>query len=260
MNNEMHYPNFKSHLEAELARRCEQNPSYSLRAFAKSLGIEASPLSAMIRGKRTITTKTIEKLGKRLGLTPLQLERYSQTDDLDQDLENRQKNFKDLSLHMYHLISEWYHFAILELMLTKEFRSDPKWVAKALGITVSEVNISLNRMQDLELLEIGKNGEWIDLTGGKTNLGPSDYTDIALKKYQKKILEMASVAVDEVPLDLRDQTGTTFAIETSKIPEAKKLITKFRREMGRLLTGKNADEVYQLSVSLFPLSKIKETK
>ena len=40
--------NFRSYLQSELIRRCNNNSKYSLRAFAKHLGIDASPLSQIV--------------------------------------------------------------------------------------------------------------------------------------------------------------------------------------------------------------------
>jgi plasmid maintenance system antidote protein VapI len=55
-------------LPSELARRCVANPQYSLRSFALHLGINHSTLSQLLRGKRPLTARAIEKLGQRLGL------------------------------------------------------------------------------------------------------------------------------------------------------------------------------------------------
>jgi hypothetical protein len=45
-------------------------------------------------------------------------------------------------------------------------------------------------------------------------------------------------------------------IDSSKLPEAKKLIKKFNREMNELLSHeKRNDRVYYLSTQLFPIDK-----
>ena len=47
--------------------RHKRNPNYSLRAFARSLKIDSSTLSALIRRKRPLTQKTAQRLIKNLG-------------------------------------------------------------------------------------------------------------------------------------------------------------------------------------------------
>src|SRR3984957_9168996 len=53
---------FRMILQRELLLRCERNPQYSLRSFAKSLQIDPSTLSQILRGKRSITASLLQKL------------------------------------------------------------------------------------------------------------------------------------------------------------------------------------------------------
>ena len=62
--------NFRTCLQNELINRCEKNPNYSLRAFAKSLDIGPSALSQIVRGKRKLTKKMTLRLADRLDISP----------------------------------------------------------------------------------------------------------------------------------------------------------------------------------------------
>ncbi len=46
-------------------------------------------------------------------------------------------------------------------------------------------------------------------------------------------------------------------VDTRKIPEAKALIRKFRRELAALMEDGTQDEVYQLCIQLFPFSQVR---
>ena len=46
--------------------------------------------------------------------------------------------YQQLQMDTFRVISDWYHFGILELTYLKSFKSDPRWIAKALGITEIE--------------------------------------------------------------------------------------------------------------------------
>lgn len=251
----METESFKTYLQNELVRRCNQNSSYSLRAFARSLDIEPSALSQILRGKRKLSSKMTSRLAHVLDLSPIRVKNFIEFKDSS---KNEVNDFKELTIDLFEVLSDWYHFAILELMNTKHFNGNPKWIAKSLGITINEVNISIDRLQRLEMLEINNDGAWKDLTGGKTNLGDPALTNQAFIRYQKKILALSEKSLMGDSIDIRDHSGTTMAIDSSKIPEAKELTRKFRRKIGKLLTGENEDQVYQLQVSLFPLSKIED--
>jgi transcriptional regulator with XRE-family HTH domain len=53
----------------EFGRRRAVNPRYSLRALARSLEIEHSTLSQLLRGKRTLTWKSIRRIAAQLRWT-----------------------------------------------------------------------------------------------------------------------------------------------------------------------------------------------
>ena len=53
-------------LSTEFARRKSANPRYSLRALARSLNLEHSTVSQLLRGKRTLTWKSIRRIATQL--------------------------------------------------------------------------------------------------------------------------------------------------------------------------------------------------
>ena len=67
---------YKNSIQAELSRRCERNPRYSLRAFARALGFEPTVISQIIAGKRIPSYKTAQKLVRALGLSPEDSNRF----------------------------------------------------------------------------------------------------------------------------------------------------------------------------------------
>src|SRR5437868_10680542 len=65
-------PLYKAIIQEELAQRCEKNPRYSMRAFAKALGVGSGALSEILSGKRVPSHKLARQLVSALGLTPSQ--------------------------------------------------------------------------------------------------------------------------------------------------------------------------------------------
>jgi transcriptional regulator with XRE-family HTH domain len=73
-------------VEREFARRKRTNPRYSLRAFARSVNLEHSTLSQLLRGKRTVTWKSIGQIARTMrwtGSALLQLSRRGKFDSRD---------------------------------------------------------------------------------------------------------------------------------------------------------------------------------
>jgi transcriptional regulator with XRE-family HTH domain len=73
MQAETHYLHF---LRQELQARRARNPRYSLRGFARALGIGGSALSEILSGKRVPSPKLLDRLADRLDLLPEVRERF----------------------------------------------------------------------------------------------------------------------------------------------------------------------------------------
>lgn len=161
-------------------------------------------------------------------------------------------HYSEVSLDDFNTISDWYHFAILEMTFISDFKSDPKWIAKRLGISVHEANDAIDRLKRLELL-VESDGK---LTKSDKNLAtPTDHVSRAIRKRHKQILDRAKEALDEVEISERDFTSITMAIDPNKIELAKEKIKKFRRELSSVLEKGNPKEVYELSIQFFPLTQ-----
>jgi len=250
--NPFEFQNFEQYLNEEMARRCKINASYSLRAFAQFLQIPASSLSHLLRGNRHFSTKMIQRLANKLGLSPNEIQYFIKGHGLTND------NYLQISQDQFQVISDWFHNALLELTKVKDFRPNIKWIAKALNISIPETKSTTERLVRLKHLKI-ENDIWTDISGRFVTSIQSNLTSSAAKKNQKKLLEKAIEAIDEIPLEKRDHTGMTMAIDENDLEQIKEKIKLFRRELDKEYgQKKNPTQVYQFNMALFPLSKIKQ--
>lgn len=157
---------FRLFLQAELARRCATNEQYSLRAFARSLGVDHSSLSQMLRGKRRITAPMIADLCERLGVDVGRTERFMAAASVNtREIPSAAYDaIIQLARDAAELLSECSGHAILELLRLREFRPDSRWIGEMLGISADEVNIALQRLLRLGLLEMTDAAHWRELS------------------------------------------------------------------------------------------------
>ncbi|MDO9181199.1 MAG: TIGR02147 family protein [Bacteriovorax sp.] len=242
---------FRFWLQRKFNERCKKNARYSLRAFAKNLDIDPSSLSQILSGKRKLSKKIIHNICLKLSATPTDFQRFGLL-----KRESNLENYFQISLDKFSVISEWHHYAILELTFVSGFKSDPKWIAKKLSITVMEAKIAIERLLRLELL-LPENGSLVKSSKHLTNDGTVN-TSGAHKELQKQVINKALIAVDECPQEEKDITSITMAIDTANIEKAKILIQKFRRDLCELLEEGDQKAVYNLGIQLYPLSKTKE--
>lgn len=253
---------------AEFHRRQSKNPSFSLRAFARQLDVDASELSKLLRSQRVAGTRLVSRLGKRLGWSDAEIDtvRSYQSRVAPTAGETlREPGFsvaKKLDEELFAALSSWHYFAILSLLKTDDFRPRADWIAKRLGLGRGEVAIAVKRMKRLGLIEISPAGEWIDGTKGTTtSLGDPLKTTDARRQLQRSYVEKSREALDKVIIEKRSHSTMTMAVDSRQLNAAREVITIFRRDLSRLLSGgKRKDAVYCLNIGLFPLTDTTEAK
>jgi hypothetical protein len=65
---------YRDLLKRELESRCGRNPRYSLRAFAKDLGLSAPRLSHVLNGRFGLSRAAAEAIADKLGLVGVEAE------------------------------------------------------------------------------------------------------------------------------------------------------------------------------------------
>jgi uncharacterized protein (TIGR02147 family) len=168
-------------------------------------------------------------------------------------LESNSQEYQQLTLDSFQVISDWYHYAILELTLVRDFESDAKWIASRLGISDHIVVAAIDRLKRLELL-VEEKGV-IRAAEGFT-ASPSGIPSDALKKFHRQLLEKALASIYLQTVEERDFSHMILAINSKQIKEAKEEIKKFRRGFdAKFSKAKAKDEVYCLGMTFFRLQE-----
>ncbi len=225
------------------------------------LDVDHSTLSQILRGKRALTEKTIESHGHRLDLDRAAIEGYVANERLFAATPHSNGGeIQLLARDTVNLVSDGYHFAILELVRLDDFRPDSRWIAQVLGITADEVNLALSRLLHLGLLEMVDRDRWLDRSGDAT-ASLEDFTQIAIQRLFEQVRRLSLAAVSGVPTAMRDHSSTTLAVSTARLPEALERIARFRRELIDLLgRGDRLDDVYQLEIGFFPVTRLSQSR
>jgi uncharacterized protein (TIGR02147 family) len=255
--------NFNYFLQSELLRRCRANPKYSLRAFARSLDIEASALSKVLNGKRRVTTKMFHKLSGRLALNSKEVHQFAPEARLPRLKKVTKASviatpaYSQISSEVFESISDWYHFAILELIGTAGFKSDAKWIASRLNITQSEAKIAVQRLKQAGFIRVQKNGKWEDASGD-VSVSQDGVTSAALRRLQKQVLEKSMDALENIDISERDHSSMCMAVNSAQLAKARTMIRKFRRELCEVLKNEGGprDSVFNLHIGLHPVTQI----
>jgi uncharacterized protein (TIGR02147 family) len=240
---------FRALLEAEFARRSGRNPRYSLRAYARALGVSHATLSQILRSERAVSMRTIESIGPALGLARDELEEFGD----DRAFAAADAGDAQLARNAAEVVGDWHHFAILELVHLRTFRPDVRWIATSLGILPDEVNAAVARLLRLHLLRMD-GPVWVDLSENITTRF-DDVTAAATDRLFADLRAIAARAMAERASQSCARTVTTIAVDSRKMPQALAAIEAFRADLSELLRGDAADAVATLEIHLYPLTR-----
>ena len=253
-------------IQKKLAERFSEirlkNPSYSIRAFSKKVGVSSSALSEILNGKRQVSAKIVQRISDRLYFSPKEtkalLNLFPQKKSKGKGSTAQIKEFTQLGMDQFHVISDWYHFAILSLSETSGYKDEPEWLAHRLGVSVKKIKMALERLQRLNMVRrdrqgvLRATGEEFSTTDGVSN--------VSVRKSHSQNLELAQGSLDRDDVGFRDFTAMTMAMDPDKLEEAKKMIREFRDKLCAYLESGKKKEVYKLCVQLFPLSHREKQK
>lgn len=236
-----------------------RNPAVSLRSFARKAGLSASALSEILSGKRRVSRVLAERILNKLcvdpeqsaallGAFPAKARRGSPVP------AGPLLKYAELGIEQFRAVSEWYHFAILSLAEIDGYRHDAAWIAGRLGIRKPDAAAALERLEKLGMLR------W-DAASGKPVHGASAYSttdglaDLSIRKAHAQNLELAQKSLENDPVNERDFSAVTMAIDPDRLPEARRMIREFEDRLCAFLEGGAKKEVHKICVQLFPLTR-----
>ncbi len=224
----------------ELKKRKSLIPNYSLRKFASFLGISPASLSQILTRKRKLGPDVRSRIIQKLGLKDQREKLEYQFVDLE-DIQNT---------------SSWHCDAILELLKCKGFKGSPEWISKKLNISPQAASSAWEYLKKKQFVILSSFGYWIDNTSGHTSHYKSGVTSFLKRNYQEELLLKSRKSLLEKDISKREHSSLMVSIKRENYKKACVLLKKFRRQFATLLDEKNnADDVYQLCLSFFPLSE-----
>lgn len=263
----LHQKSYVDILRSELERRHQAHPRYSMRAFARDLDISPAQLSLVLNGKKGISEKAALKIADRLSLSMTEKQVFcdlaivsdSKSRDKRREAQERlvmnDKNRPDsmIAMDAFRVISDWYHFAIMELTCQMGFVSSVDYIQDQLGISKFEVEQAIERLENLRLLEL-RDGRWY-----QTSVDLSTTSDIpseAIRKFHMQVLEKAMLAIQLQPVNERDVSSLLLGIHRDDLPRYKSAIRDFHREISSIAESrKDCTNVYCFGTQFFKLTK-----
>ncbi|MEQ1876140.1 MAG: TIGR02147 family protein [Bdellovibrionia bacterium] len=249
----------KQFLSEELARRQKANPRYSLRAFARHVGLSPGELSELLNDKRKLSVKSAVRIARALSLNTTESKHLMYLAQLDrgEGLEllsgdGAARTREEISADLFEVVSDWVCFAILNLNDCVGFSWKPAYLAKRLGVTVQHITVALERLERVGLVKNNGGKRTVDREQVIANPNvPSE----AIRTYHKAMLAKAADALDFQKITERDISGIGFAVDPKNIESLRKDLSEVLEHLMEKYQNGKKTEVYQLEIALFRLTE-----
>lgn len=257
-----HYE-FIKFLNVELSKRKKNNPSYSLRSFAKFLNYESSFLSKLLRGRLLLTREQFDKISSKLNISQNDIENFWE----DVEAETKKVEFcyiknceiKTIPKESFKVLGHWYCFVLLSMLGLDDFDRDPKWIAKKINIKESEAQDAIEKLQLVGLITQDCDGK-LRATNANCQLEipgfEGVYRDI-LTAYQREIINKTSELLITLPPESYAHDTATMLIDSDLQKEAFEKIHEFTKKLALELEqkSKKKNQVFELTISFLPWLK-----
>lgn len=250
-------------LEANYQDKLRRNSAYSLRSFAKFLGLAPQEVSEIFRGKRNLPLKKVDYVLKKLCLSPAEELLFKDS------LKCKKSRLKDIAQltpktrfqlsdeRHYRIIAEWEYYAVITLLETKQQFASVESIASRLALPLKRAKFVVESLIEEEFIAINSNGFYQKNVNKLSTT--QDIPSQAIRESHKEYLSMAREKIDSVPVADRFYSASTLAVRKDKIPAVKELIREFRDKLGQFVSDASADEIFQMNIQLFPLTELESS-
>lgn len=257
---------YRDIIREELEKRIKANSSYSLRSFAKKLEMPPSRLSEILNHKQGISPKWAVKISQKLNFDKKKAKHFKLLVDYSQARSAVKKDLagaaltklqmdqvREVPLDHYALISDFHHYALMELMKTENFKHSEAWMAEKLGISKAEVKDAIDRLKRLGVVRYLK-GKYIVADGNPLST-ISTIPSEAIRQHHLQVLEKAKRSVTEQTIEQRELNTLIFAVSEADLPEIRAKIREFFNDLNTTYSApeRKNDKVYAFSAQLFDL-------
>lgn len=264
---------YRAYLKDYYAAQKGNNPHFSFRFFARLAGF-TSPgyLKMVMDGERNLSPASIGKCVKALKLSMKEASYFEALVLFNQASgdEERDHYFERLSAlrpttrltglqkDQLGYFTQKHYVVIREMIALPDFEEDPAWIAKRMNppIKPKEAEEALQALERLGLIKRDPTGKLVQVdTSLRTD---PEVNSIHVFHFHRGMLNDAKEAMLTVPAAGRDITALTIPIPKASLPTIKKRIQEFRESIVHYVNegDQNFDEVYQLNIQLFPVTRI----
>lgn len=243
-----------SKLNSEFKLKSSRNSSYSIRSFARDLGIDSSSLSSILNGKRKIPKGKIESIAAKVCSSDADIKSFIKSARQDHVTLKTIKG-KDGSEARHQVtekefanISDIHTYTLLSMLEMEDFKYDIAWIAKKLKLDASSVKQKIKSLAEVGLI---KEEEGTLIRTKKRTTTTDEIVSKYIIKHHVDSLELAKNKVLELEPSERYFSTLTIPCDPEALHHIKKLIMEFEEKIEAYVRPLAKRDVFKLSIQFY---------
>lgn len=265
------YLDYRQYLFDIIVFQRQHLPGFSFRAVAQCIGSRSHAfMRKIIRRNLDLNRTCVPALSKYFRLKKNEQEYFQSIVAFDQARKVKEKErllgrmldlrqcqvIRYLSEKQYAYFSRWYMPVVRELVASRGYNDDPRWIADRIipPVGVKKIVHALKLLASLKLISRdGKTGKW-KLTDRVISSSPEVRSSAAIK-YHYDAITLGREAIRRFESGRRDIRSVTLALSPAGFRAMKKRLRAFWREvLTEAGMQKKTDRVYTVNTQLFPVT------
>lgn len=250
------------------------NPLFSYRTMAKRLGTDPSYLFRILRKELHLPVRCVPDALDFLGLSGRAAEYFQlllacarsrgkleKQEILTKAAALRDVERRRLGKGEQAFFRDWWVSGIRCLLEVVDGNSRPEELAAKFlpDVPVAEVQSALEILLELGFAKKAASGRLL-LTEAHITAG-GDEKVVAVRHFQKQVLELAKESLERFPPELRDISTLTLAVDQEAFEDIRALLRECRRQIQkRVEAASHPDRVLELSMAIFPIAPPPKSK
>ncbi len=248
----------------------QENPQFSLRAWALKLSMSPGFMTRVMQGHRNISSRVCLQIAQSCHLSKKETEyfellvQYNQAASLEEQRHfferlrgYKQSHIRQITSDQYEFYQKWYHTAILELLHLVRFDGDFAALSKLLipKITIAEAKSSIALLERLGLIAVQEDKTY-QPTDALISTG-YDAHALAVYAFQQEMLRLAREGYFRFKPEQRSYSTLTLSVSEEDYRLILEELRAFRKRILQIAAQPSVSgKVFQFNFQVFPLSEL----
>ncbi len=269
MNRLFNTKDYRLFIKHRLSELKDKDRSLTYQKFAERAGFRSKGfLTQILQGKSNLSYDMALCFARALELNKAESEfflnlvlanqaknhsdRSASTEKL---LKIKKKHIRTVEIEQFEYYKKWYYSAIRSLLGYYRFDGDYQKLGSVLSpsITGAQAKKAVDLLLKLGFIEKDESGS-VKLKDLLISTG-EDHQAVAVINYQLQTMDLAKIAVQELPREKRSAATLTLGVSASGHKQILEKVTQLRKELMDIAAADSGiDRVIQINIHAFPLT------